>query len=188
MAMISTNEFRPGLKVIIENELCEIVDNQFHKPGKGQAVMRVKYRSLITGRVLDKTFKTGESVDKADISTLNMQYLYKEANSAVFMDLNTYEQINFDLEVMGYKSLWIKEGETYEIALWEDTLVSVDIDTFVEIEIIETEPGFKGDTTTNTLKSAKLANGIEVKVPLFIDQGDVIKIDTRTNEYQSRAK
>jgi elongation factor P len=188
MAMISTNEFRPGLKVLIENELCEIVDNQFHKPGKGQAVMRVKYRSLITGRVLDKTFKTGESVEKADISTSNMQYLYKEANSAVFMDLDSYEQINFDLELMGYKSLWIKEGETYEIALWEDILVSVDIDTFIEIEILETEPGFKGDTTTNTLKSAKLANGVEVKVPLFIDQGDVIKIDTRNNEYQSRAK
>ena len=188
MAQISTNEFRSGLKVIIENELCEIIENDFHKPGKGQAVMRVKYKNLISGRVLDKTFKTGESVEKADISNSNMQYLYKEGKSAIFMDLKTYEQINFDLEIMGSKSLWVKEGETYEIALWENTLVSVEIDTFAEIEIVETEPGFKGDTTTNTLKSAKLANDLEVKVPLFINQGDVVKIHTRTNEYQSRVK
>mgnify|MGYP005720726625 FL=1 len=186
MAEVSTNEFRPGLKVIIENELCEIVENNFHKPGKGQAVMRVKYKCLLNGRVLDKTFKTGESVEKADISSLEMQYLYKEGNSAIFMNSINYEQIGFDLNLLGSKNLWIKEGETYEISMWEDTLVSVEIDTFAEIAVSETEPGFKGDTSTNTLKSAKLTNGLEVKVPLFIEEGDLIKVDTRTNEYQSR--
>ena len=120
------------------------------------------------------------------ISSLEMQYLYKEGNSAIFMNLINYEQIGFDLNLLGSKNLWIKEGETYEIAMWEDTLVSVEIDTFAEIAVSETEPGFKGDTSTNTLKSAKLTNGLEVKVPLFIEEGDLIKVDTRTNEYQSR--
>ena len=186
MAEVSTNEFRPGLKVIIDNELCEITENDFHKPGKGQAVMRVKYKSLVSGRVLDKTFKTGESIEKADISSLKMQYLYKEGNNAIFMNLKNYEQIGFDLDLLGSKSLWIKEGKTYEIAMWENTLVTVEIDTFAEIDISETEPGFKGDTSTNTLKSAKLSNGLEIKVPLFIEEGDFIKVDTRTNEYQNR--
>lgn len=186
MAEISTNEFRPGLKVIIENELCEIIENDFHKPGKGQAVMRVKYKCLLNGRVLDKTFKTGESIEKADILPMQMQYLYKEGNNAIFMNLKSYEQTGFNLDLLGSKSLWIKEGETYEIAMWDNTLVSVEIETFAEINITETEPGFKGDTSTNTLKNAKLANGIEIKVPLFIEEGDFIKVDTRTNEYQNR--
>ena len=102
------------------------------------------------------------------------------------MNLTNYEQTGFDLALIGPKSLWIKEGEKYEIAMWENTLVSVEIETFAEIAVLETEPGFKGDTSTNTLKSAKLSNGLEVKVPLFIEEGDFIKVDTRTNEYQSR--
>ena len=102
------------------------------------------------------------------------------------MNLKNYDQISFDLDLLGSKSLWIKEGETYEIAMWENTLVTVEIDTFAEIDISETEPGFKGDTSTNTLKSAKLSNGLEIKVPLFIEEGDFIKVDTRTNEYQNR--
>ncbi len=186
MIEVSTNEFRPGLKIIIDKELCEIIENDFHKPGKGQAVMRVKYKCLLNGRVLDKTFKTGESVEKADISSIEMQYLYKEGNNAIFMNLTNYEQTGFDLTLLGPKSLWIKEGEKYEIAMWENTLVSVEIETFAEIDVLETEPGFKGDTSTNTLKSAKLSNGLEVKVPLFIEEGDFIKVDTRTNEYQSK--
>ena len=188
MAEVSTNEFRPGLKVIIDNELCEITENDFHKPGKGQAVMRVKYKSLINGRVLDKTFKTGESIEKADISSLEMQYLYKEGNNAIFMNLKNYEQIGFDLDLLGSKSLWIKEGETYEIAMWENNLVTVEIDTFAEIDISETEPGFKGDTAQGGTKPATLETDLVIQVPLFIEEGDTLRIDTKDKRYIERVK
>lgn len=187
MGQISTNEFKHGLKIIIENEPCEIIENEFHKPGKGQAVMRVKYRNLINSKVLEKTFKTGESVEKAEISSKAMQFLYRENEKVVLMNNQNYEQFECDLFKIERELFWMKEGENYEVVFWEDSLICIEIDNFVEIAVKETDPGLKGDTATNTLKLATLENGIEIKVPLFISPGDLISVDTRNMEYQGRS-
>ncbi len=187
MGQISTNEFKQGLKIIIENEPCEIIENEFHKPGKGQAVMRVKYRNLINSKVLEKTFKTGESVEKAEISSVEMQFLYRENEKVVLMNNQNYEQFECDLFKIERELFWMKEGENYEVVFWEDSLICIEIDNFVEIAVKETDPGLKGDTATNTLKPATLENGIEIKVPLFISPGDLISVDTRNIEYQGRS-
>ena len=184
---ISTNQFKNGTKLIIDNAPCSIVEHEFHKPGKGQAVMRVKYRDLLTNRVLEKTFKTGESVEKAEISSKEMQFLYKENDKVVLMDTNNYEQFECEQSKIENKVVWMKEGVNYEIIFWEDTLISVEIDNFVDISVKETDPGLKGDTATNTFKPAILDNGVEIKVPLFISPGDFISVDTRNAEYQGRA-
>ena len=186
MASVSTNEFKNGLKLIVEGDPCEILEHEFHKPGKGQAVMRVKYKNLSTSQVLDKTFKTGETVEKAYIEISKMQFLYSQEDHLVFMNSETFEQTNVEKKLIEEKVNWMTEGEEYEISIWNEKIVSVEIKNFVEIEISATEPGFKGDTSTNTLKDAVLINGIEIKVPLFIEQGDIIKVDTRNCEYQNR--
>ena len=149
--------------------------------------MRVKYRDLLTNRVLEKTFKTGESVEKAEISSKEMQFLYKENDKVVLMDTNNYEQFECEQSKIENKVVWMKEGVNYEIIFWEDTLISVEIDNFVDISEKETDPGLKGDTATNTFKPAILDNGVEIKVPLFISPGDFISVDTRNSEYQGRA-
>ena len=187
MSQVSTNEFKQGLKIILEKSPCEIIEHEFHKPGKGQAVMRVKYRDLLTNRVLEKPFKTGESVEKAEISSKEMQFLYKENDKVVLMDTNNYEQFECEQSIIENKVVWMKEGVNYEIIFWEDTLISVEIDNFVNISVKETDPGLKGDTATNTFKPAILDNGVEIKVPLFISPGDFISVDTRNAEYQGRA-
>ena len=149
--------------------------------------MRVKYRDLLTNRVLEKTFKTGESVEKAEISSKEMQFLYKENDKVVLMDTNNYEQFECEQSKIENKVVWMKEGVNYEIIFWENTLISVEIDNFVDISVKETDPGLKGDTATNTFKPAILDNGVEIKVPLFISPGDFISVDTRNAEYQGRA-
>ena len=187
MSQVSTNEFKQGMKIILDKSPCEIIEHEFHKPGKGQAVMRVKYRDLLTNRVLEKTFKTGESVEKAEILSKEMQFLYKVNNKVVLMDTNNYDQFECEQSKIENKVVWMKEGVNYEIIFWEDTLISVEIDNFVDILVKETDPGLKGDTATNTFKPAILDNGIEIKVPLFISPGDFISVDTRNAEYQGRA-
>ena len=147
----------------------------------------MKYRDLLTNRVLEKTFKTGESVEKAEISSKEMQFLYKENDKVVLMDTNNYEQFECEQSKIENKVVWMKEGVNYEIIFWEDTLISVEIDNFVDISVKETDPGLKGDTATNTFKPAILDNGVEIKVPLFISPGDFISVDTRNSEYQGRA-
>ena len=186
MSQISTNEFKQGLKIILDKEPCEITEHEFHKPGKGQAVMRVKYRNLLSGRILEKTFKTGESVEKAEISNIEMQFLYKEGNKVILMNTNDYEQFECDVAKIKELLFWMKEGENYDVIFWEENLLSIDIDNFIEISVKETDPGLKGDTATNTFKPALLENGLEIKVPLFISPGDLISVDTRNMEYQGR--
>ena len=186
MSQVSTNEFKQGLKIILDNSPCEIIEQEFHKPGKGQAVMRIKYRDLLSNRVLEKTFKTGESVQKAEISSKEMQFLYKENEKVVLMDTKNYEQFECELSKIEKQVAWMKEGANYEIIFWEETLISVEIDNFVNISVRDTDPGLKGDTATNTFKPAILENGIEIKVPLFISPGDTITVDTRNMEYQGR--
>ncbi len=188
MASYSTNEFRSGLRIIIDSDPCIIVDNEFVKPGKGQAFNRVRIKNLKTGKTVDKTFKSGESVEAADVMDTEMQYLYCDGEFWHFMAPDTFEQFAADSEAIGDAKDWITDGDVCQITLWNNAPLAVEPPNFVELEIIETDPGVKGDTASGGVKPAKLATGAVVRVPLFVDQGDVIKVDTRSREYVSRAK
>lgn len=188
MASYSTNEFRGGLKIMIDAEPCSIVENEFVKPGKGQAFNRVKLRFLKTGRVVERTFKSGESVEAADVMDVDMQYLYTDGEFWHFMDENTFEQLAADKTAVGDSAKWLKEQDKVELTLFNGAPISVTPPNFVELTIVETDPGLRGDTANGGNKPAHLETGAVVKVPLFIEQGEVIKCDTRTGEYVSRVK
>jgi elongation factor P len=188
MGNYSTNEFRSGLKVMLDGDPCSILDNEFVKPGKGQAFNRVKLRNLKTGRVLEKTFKSGESIEGADVLDMDMQYLYNDGDFWYFMEPDTFEQHQATETAVGDAELWLKEQDTCMVTLYNGSPLSVTPPIHVELEIIETDPGLRGDTAQGGSKPAKLVTGATVKVPLFLDQGDLIKVDTRTGEYQGRAK
>ncbi len=188
MATYSTNEFKSGLKIMLDGDPCVIVENQFVKPGKGQAFNRVKYRNLKTGRVNERTFKSGESVEAADVVDTEMQYLYNDGESWHFMDPNSYEQYAIGAEAMGEAAKWLKGQEICTVTLWNDVPLSVTPPNFVELEVTETDPGLRGDTSGGGNKPATLETGAVVRVPLFVNIGDVIKVDTRNGEYVSRVK
>jgi len=187
MANYSTNEFRSGMKVMLEGDPCSILDNEFVKPGKGQAFNRVKLRNLRTGRQWERTFKSGESLEAADVMDHTMQYLYTDGEFWFFMEPDTFEQHQADATALGDAHLWLKEQDTCEVTLYNGSPLSVAPANFVELEIVETDPGLKGDTASGGNKPAKLSTGAVVKVPLFLSQGEVIRVDTRTGEYQGRA-
>ncbi|GAB3319667.1 elongation factor P [Haliea atlantica] len=186
MATFSTNEFRSGLKVMLDGDPCNILENEFVKPGKGQAFNRVRLRNLKTGRVWERTFKSGESLEGADVMDRTMQYLYNDGEFYHFMEPDTFEQHQADAKAVGDAHLWLKEQETCEVTLYNGTPLSVTPPNFVELEIVETDPGLKGDTAQGGSKPATLSTGAVVKVPLFITTGEVIRVDTRTGEYQNR--
>lgn len=188
MAMYSTNEFKSGLKLMIDGDPCAIIENEFVKPGKGQAFNRVKLRNLKTGRVLEKTYKSGESVEGADVVDVTMQYLYNDGEMWHFMDPNSYEQVAADANAMSDAAQWLKGEEMCEVTLWNGSPLTVSAPNFVTLEITETDPGVRGDTASGGNKPATLETGTVVKVPLFIEQGEVIKIDTRTGEYVGRVR
>jgi len=188
MASYSTNEFRSGLKIMLDGDPYNIVENEFVKPGKGQAFNRVKVRNLKTGRVLEKTFKSGESVEAADVVDTNMQYLYNDGEAWHFMHPESFEQIAADANVVGDSKYWLKEQDTCIITLWNDAPIAVTPPNHVVLKIVETDPGVRGDTATGGTKPATCETGAVVKVPLFLEEGDLIKVDTRTGEYQGRAK
>jgi len=188
MATYNTTEFRGGLKIMQDNEPCAIIENEFVKPGKGQAFVRVKYRNLKTGRVNERTFKSGETVDAADVVERELQYLYSDGDSWYFMDSESYEQYVADEVVMGNAAKWIKEEDIYTVILWNGQPISVTPPNFVVLKVVETEPGVRGDTASGATKPATLETGAVVKVPLFIDQEELIRVDTRTGEYVARAK
>lgn len=188
MATISTNEFRSGVKVILDGDPCSIVENEFVKPGKGQAFNRVKIRNLKTGRVLDKTFRSGESLEAADIVDTEMQYLYNDGEFWHFMDPITFDQIGATAEIVADASKWLKEEDISVITLWNGNIIGVAPPNFVELEVTQTDPGLKGDTAQGGTKPATLSTGAVVKVPLFLNQGEIIRVDTRTGDYVSRAK
>ena len=148
----------------------------------------VKFKNLKSNRVWEKTYKTGESLEKADLENIPMQFLYESGEEVVMMNNNSFDQETFSKSDLGDSIQWMEEGESYEVLLFEGSPLSVELDTFVEMEVTETEPGFKGDTATGATKPAILKNGVEVKVPLFIEIGDILKIDTRTGEYQRERK
>ena len=188
MASYSTNEFRGGLKIMIDGDPCAIIENEFVKPGKGQAFNRVKIRNLKTGRVLDKTFKSGDSVDAADVMDTEMQYLYTDGEFWHFMDPQSYEQAAADAHAVGDAGQWLKPQDHCEVTLYNGSPISVTPPNFVELEISDTDPGLKGDTAQGGTKPATLETGAVVKVPLFLEIGEQVKVDTRTGEYMSRVK
>jgi elongation factor P len=188
MASYSTNEFRGGLKVMIDGDPCAIIENEFVKPGKGQAFNRVKIRNLKTGRVLEKTFKSGESVEAADVMDVDMQYLYDDGEFFHFMVPDTFEQHAADKDAVGDAAQWLKAQDMCEVTLYNGSPLAVSPPNFVEMAITETDPGLKGDTAQGGTKPATLETGAVVKVPLFLEIGEVVRVDTRTGEYISRVK
>ncbi len=188
MATYSTNEFKAGLKIMLDADPYTIVENEFVKPGKGQAFNRVKVRNLKNGRVIERTFKSGESVEGADVVEIDMQYLYNDGEFWHFMEPNTFEQHQADAAAVGDANLWLKEQDTCTLTLWNDAPLSVSPPNFVELTITETDPGLKGDTSGGGGKPATLETGAVVRVPLFVQIDEMIKVDTRTGEYVSRVK
>ena len=188
MATYNTNEFKSGLKVMMDGDPCSIIENEFVKPGKGQAFNRVKLRNLKTGRVLEKTFKSGESIEAADVMELEMQYLYNDGEMWYFMDTASFEQYSADENAVAEAKQWIKGEENCVVTLWNNAPLAVAAPNFVILEIAATDPGVRGDTAQGGSKPATLETGAVVKVPLFIENGELLKIDTRTGEYVSRAK
>lgn len=187
MATYSTNQFKSGLKIILDGDPYTMVENQFVKPGKGQAFNRVKIRNLKTGRVIDKTFKSGETVEAADVVETSMQFLYSDGEKWHFMVPDTFEQVEAGEAAMTDAAQWIKEQDVCQVTLWNGVPLSVTPPSFVELAVVETDPGVRGDTSSGGTKPATLETGAVVKVPLFIQEGEVLKVDTRTGEYVSRA-
>lgn len=188
MANYSTNEFKGGLKVMLDGDPCSIIENEFVKPGKGQAFNRVKLRNLKTGRVIERTFKSGESIPGADVVETDMQYLYNDGEFWHFMDPSTYEQHAAGETAVADAKPWLKEQDVCIMTLYNGAPLSVAVPNFVTLRITETDPGLKGDTATGGSKPATLETGAIVRVPLFINENEIIKIDTRTGEYVSRVK
>ena len=186
MATYSTNEFRGGLKIILDNDPYTIVENEFVKPGKGQAFNRVRVRNLKTGRVVDKTFKSGDSVEAADVVDLDMQYLYTDGEFWYFMKPDNYEQFAADEKAVADAIPWLKDEAKCMVTLWNGTPLAVTPPNFVELKIVETDPGVRGDTAQGGVKPAKLETGAVVRVPLFVEEGETIRVDTRSGEYVSR--
>lgn len=188
MANYSTNELRSGLKVMLDGDPCSILENEFVKPGKGQAFNRVKLRNLNTGRVWERTIKSGEKLEGADVIDHTMEYLYSDGEFWHFMDPVTFDQSQADAKAVGDCAKWLKEQEKYEVTLFNDAPIIVTPPNFIELEVAQTDPGLKGDTAQGGTKPATLVTGAQVMVPLFIVEGEVLRIDTRSGEYVSRAK
>ena len=173
---------------MIDGAPYSIIENEFVKPGKGQAFNRVKLRNLKTGRVLERTYKSGETIEAADVIELELQYLYNDGEMWHFMDTGNYEQYMADAAAAGEAAQWIKGEEMCAVTLWNGIPISIMPPNFVTLEITETDPGIRGDTATGGTKPATLETGAVVKVPLFVEQGEIIKVDTRSAEYVSRVK
>jgi elongation factor P len=187
MATYTTNDFRPGLKFMLDGEPVAIVENNFVRPGKGQAFAKTKVNYLLTGRTIEKTFKSGESFEVADVIDTAMEYLYSDGEFWHFMDSSTFEQVAADGKAVGDNAKWLKEQDACQITLFNGTPISITPPNFVVMEVTETDPGLKGDTSGSGGKPATLDTGAVVKVPLFVQIGEKIKVDTRTGEYVSRA-
>ena len=188
MAQVAfTNEFRKGLKVLLDNdEPFTIVEFQHVKPGKGGAFVRTRLKSLVSGNVLDRTFKSGDKVEVPEMEEKEMQYMYKEGVNYYFMDVNTYDQLFVEEENLGDAKNYLKEGLTINVSFYKGKAIGVDLPNFVDMKVTKTEPGMKGDTAQNATKPAELESGYVIQVPLFLEEGDMVKIDTRSGEYITR--
>lgn len=186
--MGDTSDFRPGLVIRYNNELWTIVEFQHVNPGNWRAFVRVKMKNLKTGRVLENRFRAGESIDSVRVERKSYQYLYREGADYVLMDNETYEQMTLAPDLIGESEKFLKENINIDVLFDGTRIIAVEMPIFIELQVVETEPGFKGDTATNASKPAKLETGAVVNVPLFINEGDFIKVDTRTGEYAERVK
>lgn len=185
--MVSAGEFRNGVTFDMDGNVYQIIEFQHVKPGKGAAFVRTKIKNVISGAVVEKTFNPTEKFPTAFVERRDMQYLYNDGELYYFMDQETYEQIPINAETLGDNFKFVKENMDVKILSYKGTVFGVEPPFFVELEVTQTDPGFKGDTATNASKPATLETGAEIRVPLFIDEGDVIRIDTRTGEYMERA-
>ena len=185
--MVSAGDFRNGVTLEIDGQVVQILEFQHVKPGKGAAFVRTKLKNVINGGVVERTVRPTEKFPAARVDRVDMQYLYADGDLYNFMDVNTYEQIALSTDVVGDALKFVKENETVKVCSYNGKVFSVEAPLFVELEITDTEPGFKGDTATGATKPATLETGAQINVPLFVNQGDRVKIDTRTGEYLSRA-
>ena len=186
MVSYSTSDFRVGLKILIDNDPCVIIEEEFNKPGKGQAFSKIKFRNYLTGRVGEKTCKVGESIKSADVEELDMQFLYSDGQSWYFMHPENYEQIDISSEIVGELDQWITEEDVCKVLLWNERPISLVAPNFVDLVVTQTDPGVKGDTATGGTKRAILDTGAQVMVPLFLSIGEKIKVDTRNDSYLGR--
>jgi elongation factor P len=184
--MVSTSDFKNGLNILVDGNPYQIVWFQNHKPGKGGAVMRVKLKHLKKGGIIECTFKSGEKFEALSVTRQKKQFLYKEGTNFNFMDMNTYEQITVEPKLLGEMANFLKENLEVEAIYIENELIGIDLPIIIEMTIAESEPGIKGDSVSNLTKMAKLETGADIRVPLFIKEGDRIKVDTRTGEYVER--
>ena len=189
MATYSTNELRPGLKVLLEGDPSSILSAEFVKPGKGQAFYRVKFRNLITGRVWDRTLRSGETVESAEVVEHDMDLLYDDGQLWHFMRADeTYEQLAVDGDAVGEARQWISAQDRCTVTIWQGRAISVVPPNFVELEVAATDPGVRGDTARGGTKPATLSTGAVLQVPLFVNQGEFVRVDTRTGQYVGRAR
>lgn len=186
--MVSTSEFRNGLVMVFDGELYTIVEFQHVKPGKGGAFVRTKLKNVKTGRVIDHTFRSGEKVEDVRLERKSMQYLYGGDGEFVFMDTNTYDQTNIDDKVVGESAKFLKEGMNADILFHGASPIGIDLPIFVELQITKTDPGVRGDTASGGSKPATVESGAVIQVPLFLEEGEIVKIDTRSGAYVERVK
>jgi elongation factor P len=186
--MISVTEFRRGIVIKMDGDIYSVIEYQHVKPARGGAFVRTKLRSLTRGSVIDKTFRGGEKLEDVRVETKQMQYLYSEGDALVFMDTESYEQEHIDKEYVGNILDYIKEGDNIDVMMYEEKPISIEPPTFVTLKVVYAEPGVRGDTATNVTKPVKVETGAQIRVPLFINEGDTIKIDTRTGDYVERVK
>ena len=184
--MYSTTDFRKGLKIEIDGTPFEIIEFQHFKPGKGGAMVRTKLRNILNGRVLDNTFRSGEKVERPNLESRDMQFLYHEGEQLVFMDMTTYDQMHMDAEATDGKANYLKDGQECRVLLYNEKPLDIEIPASLVLEVTETEPGAKGDTVSTVTKPATLETGVVIQVPIFVNIGDRVKVDTRTNGYLGR--
>ena len=188
MVMYNSSDLKSGLKVLVDGEPYNIVGSDFHKPGKGQAFNKVKLKNLKNGKVLEKTVKIGVSLEAADVMISEMQYLYNDGDQWHFMDIDSYEQIGISKSVVDDVLIWLKEESICGVTIWNNQAIAVEPPNNIDVMVTETDPGLKGDTAQGGVKPAVVETGATVRVPLFVEEGERIKVDTRTGEYLSRVK
>jgi elongation factor P len=186
--IVATSEFRKGLRILVDNEPFVIVEFQHVKPGKGGAFVRTRLKSLVSGNVLDRTYRSGDKAEVPELEEREMQYLYKEGVNYYFMDQNTYDQLFIVEEQLGDAKNYLKESLVIQVLIYQGKTIGVEIPNFVNLVISQTEPGIRGDTAQNATKPALLETGYTIQVPLFVEQGETVRIDTRTGQYLERVK
>jgi elongation factor P len=185
---VSTNDLKNGMTLELDGTLFQVVEFQHVKPGKGGAFVRTKLRNVRSGAVVERTFNAGVKVGLARVERKEMQYLYRDGDAFTFMDMESYEQIPVDAAVVGGGASWLSEGSSAQISMHQGTPIAVDLPASVQLTITKTQPAVKGDTKTNAMKPAVLETGVEIQVPMFVDEGERVKVDTRSGEYIERVK